>query len=149
MDLNREDRQSLRKIHKELATFGWKEKVLHLIYSASLLQKWYVKQARGVANGRSYEKKALLCWKGKFPAGLPKERQYVDVGSALYMDTMLKVPVLHPKDLTYVDKLVFEQSLASLVGVSAEAGPDVVDSVQVDETNVADSAAQLRPSKTT
>ena len=101
-----------------------------------------------MANGRSYEK-ALLCWKGKFPAGLPKERQYVDVGSALYMDTMLKVPVLHPKDLTYVDKLVFEQSLASLVDVSSEAGPDVVDSVQMDETNVADSAAQLRPSKKT
>ena len=44
---------------------------------------------------------------------------------------MLKVPVLHPKDLTYVDKAVLEQSLKSMIGLSEDAA----------ESQVADSAA--------
>ena len=72
---------------------------------------------RGMANSKSYEK-AILCWKGKFPSGLPRDRQYVDAGSALYVDTMVKVPVLHPKDLTYVDASVLAESLKTMCGLS-------------------------------
>ena len=93
---------------------------------------------RGMANNRTYER-VLICWKGKFPAGAPKERQFVDAGSALYEDTMLKVPVLHPKDLTYVDKGVLEQSLKSMIGLCEEPRKDAA------ESEVADSVAELRP----
>ena len=86
---------------------------------------------RGVANSKTYEK-AILCWKRKFPSGLPKDRQYVDAGSALYVDTMVKVPVLHPKDLTYVDAPVLAESLKTMCGFS-KVEP------------VADSAASMRP----
>ena len=82
-----------------MAEFGWRDKAVHLVYDWRNFQKWYVKKMRGMANSKTYEK-AILCWKGKFPSGLPRDRQYVDAGSALYVDTMLKVPVLHPKDLT-------------------------------------------------
>ena len=105
-------------------------KTLHLVYSRGLIQKWYVKRMRGVANNKTYEI-MLMCWKGRFPAGTPKERQFVDAGSHTYEDTMLKVPVLHPKDLTYVEKAVLEQSLKSMIGLSEDAN----------ESQVADSAA--------
>ena len=95
-----------------------------------------------MANSKTYEK-AILCWKGKFPGGLPKDRQYVDVGSALYVDTMVKVPVLHPKDLTYVDKAVLAESLKTMVGFS-----DPSEDVPLEEAEaqpVAESAASMRP----
>ena len=68
---------AFHKIVKKITELGWKHKVLHLVYSRSLIQKWYVKRMRGMANNRTYEK-VLICWKGKFPAGAPKERLYVD-----------------------------------------------------------------------
>ena len=43
-------------------------KTLHLVYSRGLIQKWYVKRMRGMANNRTYEK-MLTCWKGGFPQG--------------------------------------------------------------------------------
>ena len=95
---------------------------------------------RGVANSKTYEK-AILCWKGKFPSGLPNDRQYVDAGSELYVDAMLKVPVLHPKDLTYVDASVLAESLKTMCGLSdadeEEATPE--------EPEEAASAASMRP----
>ena len=84
---------NMQKIRKKITELGWKFKAIHLIYDWRNQQKWYFKKMRGMANSKTYEK-ALLCWKGKFPTGLPKDRQYVDAGSALYCDTMLKVPVL-------------------------------------------------------
>ena len=90
-------------IKKKITELGWKDKVLHLVYSRALIQKLYVKRMRGMANNRTYDN-MFICWEGRFPAGPPKERQFVDAGSAIYEDTMLKVRVLHPKDLTYVEK---------------------------------------------
>ena len=123
-----------------MAELGWKDKAVHLVYDWKKSQKWYVKKMRGMANSRTYEK-AILCWKGKFPSGLPRDRQYVDAGSALYVDTMVKVPVLHPKDLTYVDASVLAESLKTMCGLSdadeEEATPE--------EPEEAASAASMRP----
>ena len=138
-------------IRGETLRFGWKDKAVHLVYDWKNFQKWYVKKMRGMANSRTYEK-AILCWKGKFPSGLPKDRQYVDAGSALYVDTMLKVPVLHPKDLTYVEKSVLGESLKTMCGLSedltpedAVEAPSVAASVADSAASVADSAAEMRP----
>ena len=63
----------------------------------------------------------------------------MDAGSAFYVDTMLKVPVLHPKDLTYVEQAVLGESLKTMCGIAQEpedpppSGP------------VADSAAPVKP----
>ena len=118
---------------------GWRDKAVHLIYDWRNYQKWYVKKMRGMANSKTYEK-AILCWRGKFPSGLPKDRQCVDVGSALYVDTMVKVPVLHPKDLTYVDKAVLAESLKTMCGLSEEVTPQ-----EPEAQPVAESAAPMRP----
>ena len=80
------------KHKRKITELGWKDKVLHLVYSRALIQKLYVKRMRGMANNRTYGR-LLICWKGRFPAGPPKERQFVDAGSAIYEDTMLKVLV--------------------------------------------------------
>ena len=109
-----------------------------------------------MANNRTYER-LLICWEGRFPAGPPKERQFVDAGSAIYEDTMLKVPVLHPKDLTNVEKTVLENSLKSMIGLCEEPRQDAAESQvadsaagpQVADPQVADSAAQVRPSRKT
>ena len=65
----------------------------------------------------------------------------MDAGSELYVDTMLKVPVLHPKDLTYVDASVLAESLKTMCGLSdadeEEATPE--------EPEEAASAASMRP----
>ena len=139
---------NVHRIRKKVAEFGWKDKAVHLVYDWRNFQKWYVKKMRGMANSRTYEK-AILCWKGKFPSGLPKDRQYVDAGSALYVDTMLKVPVLHPKDLTYVEKSVLGESLKTMCGLSDEVTPEDAEeapaSVADSAASVADSAASLRP----
>ena len=131
------------KIRKKVAELGWKDKAVHLVYDWKKSQKWYVKKMRGMANSRTYEK-AILCWKGKFPSGLPRDRQYVDAGSELYVDTMLKVPVLHPKDLTYVDPSVFSESLKAMCG-SSEVDEEEPEGTPVDGTPVAASAAEVRP----
>ena len=93
-----------------------------------------------MANNRTYER-LLVCWKGKFPAGGPKERQFVDAGSAVYEDAMLRVHVLHPKDLTYIEQSVLDQSLKTMIGLCEE--PQVTDSAA--DFEVADSAAPVRP----
>ena len=120
-----------------------------MIYTRSQIQKWYVNLMRGVANNKTLEQ-TLICWKGRFPAGTPKERQFVDAGSATYEGTMLKILVLHPKDHAHVDKAVLEQSLKSMIGLSEEPqSQTVVDQPVVpspgDSMPVVDSAAdQMR-----
>ena len=96
---------------------------------------------RGMANSKTYEQ-AILCWKGRFPAGLPKDRAYVDQGSHLYVDTMTRVPVLHLKDLAFVEAPVLNESLRTMCGLAEEPPPD--EPAESDE-KVADSAAQMRP----
>ena len=131
------------KIRKKMAELGWREKAVHLVYDWKKSQKWYVKKMRGMANSKTYEK-AILCWKGKFPSGLPRDRQYVDAGSELYVDTMLKVPVLHPKALTYVDASVLAESLKTMCGFSDELEePEEAEEAKVEP--VAASAASMRP----
>ena len=128
---------NVEKIRKKVAELGWRDKAVHLVYDWKKFQKWYVKKMRGMANSKTYEK-AILCWKGKFPSSLPKDRQYVDVGSALYNDTMVKVPVLHPKDLTYVDASVLAESYKTMCGLSEP------EEVTPEDEPVADSAASVR-----
>ena len=96
---------------------------------------------RGLANSKTCEK-AFLCWKGPIPKNMPKERQYVDAGTALYINSMLKVPVLAPKDLTFVDREVLATSMKSMGGmqeVAASAAGDMDDPMDLDP--VAASAA--------
>ena len=130
------------RIRKKVAEFGWKDKAVHLVYDWKSFQKWYVKKMRGMANSKTYEK-AILCWRGKFPSGLPKDRQYVDAGSALYVDTMVKVPVLHPKDLTYVDASVLAESLKTMCGLGPDEPEEPEEALPLEP--VAESAASMRP----
>ena len=103
-----------------------------------------------MANSNTYET-MLICWKGTFPKGAPKERQFVDAGSSVYEDTLQRVPILPPKDHAYVSKEVFEQSLKSMIGNSTDdpASEMVPDSVAEpspgDSVSVADSAADQVP----
>ena len=133
-----------------MAECGWKDKAVHLIYDFNNISKFYVKKMRGMANSKTYEK-AIFCWKGRFPNGLPKDRHYVDAGSALYVDTMLKVPVLHPKDLTYMEMSVLGESFKTMCGLSEHIvidDPDVAESAALVADSaalVADSAATLHP----
>ena len=71
----------------------------------------------GLANSRNIEK-VVFAWKGKIPAGLPRERRWVDPGSGLYNEVVLKVLVVHPKELGFVDKTVREESIRSMCGIS-------------------------------
>ena len=106
------------KIRLILGKLRWKTKCFHLVYDARLLQKWYWRRMRGLANSKSLEK-MLLCWKGRLPDMLPKNRQYVDKDTPLYHEVMLRVPVIAPKDLTFVGKDVREMSLRTMGGVAA------------------------------
>ena len=107
------------KIKAILGKLRWKTKCFHFVYDARLLQKWYWRRMRGLANSKSVEK-VLLCWKGRQPEGLPRSRQYVDKDTPLYNEVVLKVPVIAPKDLTFVGKDVREVSLRTMGGVVAE-----------------------------
>ena len=66
----------------------------------------------------------------------------MDAGSAFYVDTMLKVPVLHPKDLTYVEQAVLGESLKTMCGI-AQADEDPPASEL--SGPVAESAAPVKP----
>ena len=99
------------------AEFGLRDTAVHhLIYD-------WKKKMRGMANSKTYEK-PILCWKGKFPSGLPKDRQSVDVGS----------------DLTYMDKAVLAESLKTMCGLSEEVTPE-----EPGTQPVAESVASTRP----
>ena len=68
-----------------------------------------------------------------------------------YVDTMLKVPVLHPKDLTYMEMSVLGESFKTMCGLSEHIvidDPDVAESAALVADSaalVADSAATLHP----
>ena len=119
--------QNFDKVMKEIRQVGWKTKVFTLIYDTRLLQKWYWTRMRGIANSKNLEK-LVLCWKGKVPPGLPKERRYIDAGSRLYNEVVLKVPVVAPKDLAFVDKSVREQSLTTMAGIADTPADPLPDS---------------------
>ena len=104
-----------------LRGLSWKIKHWTMVYDTTLLAKWYWVRQRGLANSGQLER-LILAWKGQLPAGLAKEWRHVDVGSKLYSNVMMKVPVAAPKDLAFVEKAVREQSLSSMVGASADLG---------------------------
>ena len=114
-----------KKITAALTQKGatWKFKQYYFVYDAKQLQKWYWTRMRGLANSKNCEK-AFLCWKGTLPKHMPRDRLYVDTGSGLYVNTMLKVPVLAPKDLTFVDREVLEASMKGMAGVLESTGVD-------------------------
>ena len=51
---------NVAKIRAKVAEFGWRDKAVHLVYDWRNFQKWYVKQMRGMANSKTYEK-TILC----------------------------------------------------------------------------------------
>ena len=91
--------------------------------------------------------KCLSVGNGGLRQGLRKRATLWIQDLPFYVDTMLKVPVLHPKDLAYVDRMVFEQSLKSMIGLCEEPRRDAAESDPVEEADlqVAGSAAHLRP----
>ena len=104
----------MRAIKKPLDTRLMRHVQLYFIYCGRTLKKYYWKTCRGFANGNTAEK-VFFCWKGNMPKGLPAERGYVNRGSRTYMECMLHVPVLAPRDLAWVEKEVRETSLKSLI----------------------------------
>ena len=110
-------------IKKAIALYNWKFKVFSLVYDSKLLQKWYWRRMRGLANSKNLER-LLFCWKGRLPTNLPKHRQYLDAGSPLYCEVMLKVPVVAPKDLAFVSKEVRDASLATMSGIPVNMAGD-------------------------
>ena len=113
-------------IKKAIALFNWKFKIFSLVYDSKLLQKWYWRRMRGLANSRNLER-LLFCWQGRLPTNLPKHRVYLDAGSPLYCEVMLKAPVVAPKDLAFVAKEVRDTSLATMSGISVNTGADTDD----------------------
>ena len=119
---------NLGKIVTLIQKLRWKCKTFHLVYDSRMLSKWYWQRMRGLANSKSLEK-VLLCWKGRLPDGLPKDRLYVDKESPLYNEVMMRVPVCAPKDLAFVSKDVREKSLRTMGGVCDDSSRDLLGEV--------------------
>ena len=81
-----------------------------------MLQYGHWKRQRGLANSKTLEQ-AFLVYKEKVPKNMPKERVYVDAGSALFNQVMRNVPVLAPKNQAYVPRHVRDESLRNMTGV--------------------------------
>jgi hypothetical protein len=105
------------KLRKILAKYRLNVTVFHLCYNTKQMQSYgYWKRMRGIGNSKTLEQ-ALYVYKGKIPKNLPKNRVYVDGGSALFNQVLRNVPVLAPKHQSFVSKGVREQSLSSMLGV--------------------------------
>ncbi len=100
---------------------GWKSKEFVMITDYKGMQKHYWRRQRGLANSRSVER-LYFCWRGRMPKNIPSERWYVDQGSPLYVEVMFKVPVVPPKELTFVSKTVREASLKRMAAPPAPGG---------------------------
>ena len=100
-------------ILEKIQNLRWNWKVFALVYDAQLFEKHYWRNCSGLGNAVTTEN-LYLCWKGEQPTNMPKERRYVAKGSKLYNDTLLKVPVPHPKELTYVSKTLRDTSLTTM-----------------------------------
>ena len=88
-----------------------------------MLAKHYWKKKRGFASADTMEQ-VFLCYKGKMPKGLPAERWFVHKGSKSYLQHLYHVPVCPPKELTWVDREVRQQSLKGLVAPAEKPKPD-------------------------
>lgn len=108
---------------------GWQFRTFFLNYDFKTMERQYWKKCRGIANSHSLEP-LLVCWKGKQPAGMVKERRYVDEGSSMCCEVMNNVPICTPVELAWVDKKVRERHWASLAASLAE--PPDADAVAVD-----------------
>ena len=105
------------KIKKILKKFHLRWKQFYLCYNTKLMQQYgYWKRQRGIANARSVEI-GLFVYKTAPPLNQPKQRKYVDTGTALFKDQVRNVPVLAPKFQALVTREVREQSLASMAGI--------------------------------
>ena len=103
--------QKLKKMDKHRLTAE------HIImtYDTRLMQQYgFWKRQRGIANSKSVEQ-AWFVYKGRMPK-MPKERQFVDVGSSLFQEVMRNVPVLNPRHQAFVSRDVRETSLMSMAG---------------------------------
>ena len=89
----------------------------YLCYNGKqMLQYGHWKRQRGLANSKTLEQ-AFLVYKEKVPKNMPKERVYVDAGSALFNQLLRNVPVLAPKNQAYVPRQIREVSLRCMIGV--------------------------------
>ena len=58
-------------VMKLLTAKGLSFKPFYLNYDAKLMERYYWKRCRGLANSKSVEK-LFLCWKGRLPPNMPK-----------------------------------------------------------------------------
>ena len=118
---------SLDAVRKHLKEKGMDCKMFHFIYNFKQMQAVYWKKQRGIANSRSLEP-VLVCWKGKMPTGMAKERYYIDQGSSMFCAVVNRVPICKPEQLAWVDRSVREASLKTLAAPppppSADDGAD-------------------------
>ena len=115
---------NLPKIRKVLAHHKMHAEVFYLCYSAKQMQQFgYWRRQRGLARSKSMEQ-ALFCFKGRIPRDLPKTRKFVDGGSAIFNSVVRNVPLLAPKNQSWISKQDREKSLASMVGVPHDEDAD-------------------------
>ena len=111
------------KIAKILKKYRFKKIKFILNYNTKMMQQYgHWRRMRGAANSKSAEV-LFLCYHGVCPK-MPSTRKYVDAGSAIFHSVVRHVPVLHPKNQSFVDRAVRDTSLASMVGVPHDEDPD-------------------------
>ena len=114
---------NLYKLKKVLTKHGLRHHTFYLCYNAKqMLQYGHWKRQRGIANSKTLEQ-ALLVYKEKVPKNMPKERVYVDAGSALFNQVVRNVPVLAPKNQAYVPRQVRDESVRNMTGVPHNEDP--------------------------
>ena len=108
---------NLNKLKKILLKHRLRHQTYYLCYNGNnMLQYGHWKRQSGLANAKTLEH-AFLVYKEKVPKNMPKERVYVDAGSALFNQVMRNVPVLAPKNQAYVPRHVRDESLRNMTGV--------------------------------
>ena len=128
----------LTKNHLRMQTF-------HLCYNTKQMMQYGLFQRQGgIANSRSHEL-LFLCYKGRVPKQLAKNRLYVDAGSAVFNDVVRNVPVLPQKSHALVSRKVRETSLQAMIGVDVateeQKDPDYEAPPAMDEEEAATAEA--------
>ena len=98
-------------IAKVVRKSGWNFKIIHLVYDTQLMhQAGFFKRRRGFANAGAAEA-LFVCWKGRCPEVIKTKREYVDIGSDMFLDVIRQVPVLLPQEFVVVEKVEKDETL--------------------------------------
>ena len=125
------------KIKSLLAKFGLKKVSFYLHYNSKHMALYgHFRRQRGMANSKSLEQ-VFFVYKGRMPSNHPKTRKFVDPGSALFQQVVRSVPLLAPKNHSYVPKEVRDTSLQGMVGISQDEDPAEIEKKQMDEEEAA------------